>query len=246
MVKIFGHRGAAGTYPENTMPSFRAAEQLGADGIELDVQLSKDGTVVVIHDETVNRTTNGRGRVNSYTYEELSRLDASHSFYKKTGFCSIPSLEEVLRWLQGTQLLINVELKNNKLPYRGLEESVIHLLRKYELEPRAVLSSFHHASMVKCRELAPDIETAVLYKRGPHKPWEYAQKLGAGAIHPNYAYIADPVVELTLAHGIAVRPYTVNKEKYMRKLMRLQVTGIVTDYPEVARRVLQEEQRKGR
>ncbi|MFD3447804.1 glycerophosphodiester phosphodiesterase [Microbacteriaceae bacterium 4G12] len=240
MTLIFGHRGAAGTYPENTMPSFYAAERLGAQGIELDVQMTKDGVVVVIHDETVDRTTNGKGLVSEYTYEELTKLNASYTFQKKTGFCSIPSLAEVLNWIQTNKLLLNIELKNNKVAYRGLEEEVITLVRKYELEKRVILSSFNHYSMKKCHGVAPDIETALLYREGPRSPWFYAKKMGASAVHPNYKYISTTLIERTLAHDIAVRPYTVNNEQKMREFMELNISGIITDYPEVAAQVQNE------
>lgn len=239
MTLIFAHRGAAGTYPENTMISFQIAETHKADGIELDVQLTKDGKVVVIHDETVNRTTNGKGAVRNYTYEDLQKLDASYTFSKKVGFCSIPLLEDVLEWLQSNKLLLNIELKNNKVPYRGLDEEIITLVRKYEMETRTILSSFNHYSMKRCHMMAPDIETAILYREGLHSPWGYARKMGASAIHPNYRYIADGIIEQTLENGIAVRPYTVNDEEMMHKLFRMGVSGIVTDHPERAKALLQ-------
>jgi glycerophosphoryl diester phosphodiesterase len=237
MTMIFGHRGAAGTYPENTMTSFEAAAASGAQGIELDVQLTKDGTIVVIHDETVNRTTNGKGAVNKYTYEELARLDASHKFNLQTGFCAIPTLEQVLQWLSNNNLIINIELKNNKIPYRGLEEEVITLVRKYEMEKRTLLSSFNHYSMEKCHHMAPDIETAILYKQGLHSPWAYAKKVGASSIHPNYKYISEAIIKLSMENGMEVRLYTVNDENKMRELMSLGISAIITDYPEVAHRI---------
>ncbi|MGG0238528.1 glycerophosphodiester phosphodiesterase [Bacillus rhizoplanae] len=239
MTLTFGHRGAAGTYPENTMVSFRAAEQFGADGIELDVQFTKDGKIVVIHDETVNRTTNGKGAVRSYLYKDLRALDASYTFYDKVGVCRIPLLEEVLEWLETNNLFLNIELKNNKVPYRGLEEEVITLVRKYNMEERIILSSFNHYSMKKCHMMAPDIETAILYKEGLHSPWAYAKKMGASAIHPNYRYISDGIIELTMINGVAVRPYTINDEEVMRKFLEMNVTAIITDYPERAKGLLQ-------
>ncbi|SFC47237.1 glycerophosphoryl diester phosphodiesterase [Bacillus sp. 491mf] len=239
MTLIFGHRGAAGTYPENTMVSFRAAEKFGADGIELDVQFTKDNKIVVIHDETVNRTTNGKGAVRNYIYTDLRALDASYTFYDKVGVQPIPLLEEVLEWLKTNKLILNIEFKNNKVPYPGLEEEVITLIRKYSMEERTILSSFNHYSMKKCHMMAPDIETAILYKDGLHSPWAYAEKMGASAIHPNYQYISDGVVELTMENGVAVRPYTINDEDVMRKFFKMNVTAIITDYPERAKGLLQ-------
>ncbi|MBO1579058.1 glycerophosphodiester phosphodiesterase [Bacillus sp. XF8] len=239
MTLIFAHRGAAGTYPENTMISFEAAESFQADGIELDVQFTKDGKVVVIHDETVNRTTNGKGAVRNYLYEDLRKLDASHKFSEKVGFCRIPLLEEVLEWLQSNRLLLNIEFKNNKIPYRGLEEEVITLVRKFGLEERVIFSSFNHYSMKRCHMMAPDIQTAILYREGLHSPWAYAQKMGATAVHPNHRYFPDAIAELTMESGVEVRPYTINEETVMRKYFDMNISAIITDYPETARVLLQ-------
>ncbi|MGA5739620.1 glycerophosphodiester phosphodiesterase [Bacillus bombysepticus] len=238
MTLIFAHRGAAGTYPENTMISFEAAESFRADGIELDVQLTKDGKVVVIHDETVDRTTNGKGAVRNYVYEDLCKLDASYKFGDKVGFCKIPLLEEVLEWLKQTSLLLNIELKNNKIPYRGLEEEVITLVRKFSLEDRVIFSSFNHYSMKRCHMMAPDIQTAILYREGLHSPWAYAKKMGATAVHPNYRYLQDAIAELTMESGVEVRPYTINEETLMRKYFDMNISAIITDYPETARTLL--------
>lgn len=120
MTKIFAHRGFKGIYPENTMIAFEHALHSGADGIELDVQLTKDGRLAVIHDEKLNRTTNMKGLVKDHTYEELKAGDASHSFYEETGAVSIPLLEEVLELLtQQSSLIINIELKTPFIDIRG-------------------------------------------------------------------------------------------------------------------------------
>jgi glycerophosphoryl diester phosphodiesterase len=235
MVEIIGHRGAAGTYPENTMVSFMACEKLGADGIELDVQLTKDGEIVVIHDETINRTTNGKGYVKDYTLNELKKFDASYNFNgQKFDDCTIPTLIEVFEWAKGNNFSINVELKNDKIEYHGLEERVINLIRKYEMEKRVVLSSFNHKSMLKFYLMAPDIETAVLYNKRNKEPWKIAEDYKARAIHPNYRIITDELIEKTLSHNISVRPYTVNDPTIMKTLIDDKCTAIITDFPELA------------
>nr|WP_247739171.1 glycerophosphodiester phosphodiesterase [Bacillus sp. 165] len=220
------------------MISFMQAEKLGAHGVELDVQMSKDKRVVVIHDETIDRTTNGKGAVKDYTYEELKKFDASYKFKDKTGSCSIPTLEEVLEWMQSNDMVLNIELKNDKIAYRGLEEEILTMVRKYEMEKRVILSSFNHFSMMKCHQLAPDIETAILYKTGLHTPWAYAKKMGARAIHPNYKYISDATILQSMQNQVAVRPYTVNDEQKMLELTALNISAIVTDFPEKAKRIL--------
>ena len=120
MTKIFAHRGASGTFPENTMEAFKQAAAIGADGIELDVQMAKDGRLVVIHDEKLDRTTSLKGYVKDLTYAEIKRGDASHRFSEKTGSVPVPTLEEVFEWAADAEFLLNVELKNSIIRYEGM------------------------------------------------------------------------------------------------------------------------------
>ncbi|WP_456278347.1 glycerophosphodiester phosphodiesterase [Bacillus sp. AK128] len=233
MTNIFGHRGAAGTHPENTMISFQEVERVGAYGIELDVQLSKDGEVVVIHDETLERTTNGQGWVKDHTLQELRRLDASYKF-PQYGVCKIPSLDEVFSWALSNSLTINVELKNSLIPYEHLEQKVIKLIRNYHYEHRVIISSFNHFSLVECHKLASDLELAILYSEPLYEPWIYAKEVGARAIHPKHKVASDSIIGLSQENGIVVRPYTVNKEKDMKRLFYVASAAIITDFPEKA------------
>ncbi|AZB43492.1 glycerophosphodiester phosphodiesterase [Bacillus sp. FJAT-42376] len=236
MTLIFGHRGAAGTMPENTMISFEKAIQSGADGIELDVHLSKDQIPVVIHDETVDRTASGTGLVNEYLAEELVLMDASWKFNAYQHQAKIPLLEEVLEWASGSRdpFILNIELKNNIIDYPGLEESVIHLIKKYGLADRVILSSFNHASMVQAIKIEPGIETALLYTDGIYKPYDYARKAGARAIHPLLRTVRNELIALSRENSISVRPFTVNEEQDMRMLFEWGSDGFFTDYPEKA------------
>ncbi|RST73771.1 glycerophosphodiester phosphodiesterase [Siminovitchia acidinfaciens] len=232
MTFILAHRGSAGTHPENTMEAFIAAEKAGADGIELDVQLTADGEIAVIHDLTVDRTTNGSGYVNEMTFSELSKLKANyHSlhFFKKS--CRIPSLREVFLWLEGNNLLCNIELKNAVNPYKGMEEMVIALVNEFSLEKRVLISSFNHKSLVLCKEIDPVIETAPLYNEALYKPWDYAVSLGASGIHPKLKTISDQEILAAMDCGVAVRPYTVNKESDMKRLFAISCSAIITDFP---------------
>ncbi len=233
MTLIFAHRGFSALYPENTMLAFMKAEKTGVDGIELDVQLTKDQEVVVIHDEKVNRTTDGTGYVKELTFSEMKRLNAGSKriLLKKV---SVPSLREVLEWLTTNHLICNIELKNNVFVYEGMEEKVIQLIREFGLSDRIILSSFNHYSLVQCCELAPEIETAPLLSQKIYQPWVYAASIGAGGIHPKYATLSDDILEQSIANGIAVRPYTVNKEKQMRRLFQAGCTAFFTDDPAYA------------
>lgn len=232
MVEIYAHRGAAGNFPENTMLSFKKGKEFGAMGIELDVQLTKDNRVVVIHDETIDRTSNGRGFVSNYTYEELKKYDFSYKWRGKVEVCRILSLEEVFNWLDGNDLKVNIELKNNLLPYISLEERVIQLIRFYEIEKRVVISSFNTNSIQHCISISPDIETAILLNHKINEPWTFAKRIGTKAIHPKYTIVDRKLVEMCKKNNIAVRPYTVNKLEVMKRLIDFGCDGIITDFPE--------------
>jgi glycerophosphoryl diester phosphodiesterase len=248
MTYIFGHRGASKDCPENTMAAFKKAYEDGADGIELDVQLSKDGIPVIIHDEKINRTSNKKGYVVDWTYEDLKKADAGSWFSDKFSNERIPSLEMFLKWIAPLSLLLNIELKNNIIEYEGLEEKTLQLIRLYGMERRTVISSFNHYSLVKIKKLDPYIETAPLYSSGLYEPWAYARALGSRSAHPHYKSLQPYVMEGFKSHNIALRPYTVNSEKWMKYFFKWGIESIITDYPNVAKRLLNEEQKqpKGR
>ena len=141
MAKNFAHRGFSGKYPENTMLAFKKAIESGVDGIELDVQLTKDGEVVIIHDETIDRTTDGKGLVSSYTYEELSKFDASFIYRNQIEFNKIPTLREYFELIKNKKIITNIELKTGVFEYAGIEEKVWNLIQEYEMEEKVIISS---------------------------------------------------------------------------------------------------------
>jgi glycerophosphoryl diester phosphodiesterase len=234
MTLIFAHRGSAGTHPENTMEAFREAERVGADGIELDVQLTKDGEIVVIHDETVDRTTNGNGFVKDLTLKEIQKLDASYKFKKLLQKVKIPALRDVFEWMRKNEMICNIELKNSVIPYPKLEEKVMDLIDEFGYQERIVLSSFNHYSIVHCYRLNPDIEIAPLYSSGLFMPWIYAQSIHAKSIHPNIKAAPDAIITDAMNAGVAVRPYTINSETVMKRLFNIGCTAFISDYPEKA------------
>jgi glycerophosphoryl diester phosphodiesterase len=234
MTQIFAHRGYSAIFAENTMTAFIEAEKAGADGIELDVQLTKDGEVVVIHDEKVNRTTDGSGLVKNLLYKEIRKFNANKKGVKKE---PVPSLIEVLEWLQTNNMVCNIELKNTLIPYKGMEEKVINLVRYYGLTNRIIISSFNHYSIVYSYRMAPEIETAPLFYETIYMPWIYAQSIRSKGIHPKYSLISDEIIKSTMENGIAVRPYTVNKEADMHRLFKINCSAIITDDPVKALRI---------
>lgn len=233
MTIIFAHRGYSAKFPENTMVAFQEAEKAGADGIELDVQLTKDGEVVVIHDEKVDRTTDGIGLVREFSYADIRKLNAG-THYKKLRKEVIPSLREVFEWLTTNELLCNIELKSIYYPYKGLEEKVISLIYEYNLSKRIILSSFNHYSIILSYRMAPEIEIAPLLAERLYMPWVYTRSICAKGFHPKYNTLTDEIIQLSIENGIAVRPYTVNKESVMKRLFHLNCSAFITDDPKKA------------
>lgn len=228
MTIIYAHRGYSAAYPENTMLAFQQALKHGAEGIELDVHFTKDREVVIIHDLTVDRTTDGKGAVRDLTWKEIQQLNAGVLFNRQN-VEKIPTLKQFLDWLARTELLCIIEIKNNVVRYEGLEEEIVRLLYAYGLEKRTILSSFNHYSLVHLHQIAPQIETAPLYRDGLYLPWSYAKTIHAQGIHPNRHLATDEIVKKSLAHGIAVRPYTINNKKDIVRLLHLNCTAIITD-----------------
>ncbi|MFF2448665.1 glycerophosphodiester phosphodiesterase [Neobacillus sp. NPDC058068] len=226
MTQIFAHRGYSVSFAENTMGAFVEAEKAGADGIELDVQMTKDGELVVIHDEKVDRTTNGNGFVKDFLYKDIRKLNANKKGVKKE---RIPALAEVLDRMKKNKLLCNIELKNGLIPYEGMEEKVIELVQRLGLSNRIIISSFNHYSIVYSYRLAPEIETAPLFIEGIYMPWIYSQSIRAKGIHPKHSAMSDRIIINTMTNGIAVRPYTVNKDADMHRFFNINCTAIITD-----------------
>jgi len=237
---IFAHRGASGTRPENTMSAFRRAIELGATGIETDVQLSQDGEPVLIHDETLTRTASSSGCVMDKTYEELRHLDAGSWYHPEFMGESIPHLNELLALAKQTGIILNLELKNTVCDYPGLEEKVIAAVREYGLEKQTVLSSFNHYSLVLCKKLAPEIRTGILYMEGLYRPWDYAKSIGADALHAYHPAVRAEWVSEASAAGVDYHPFTVNDEEQLQTLIDMDVAGIITDHPDRVVRLLKQ------
>ena len=156
MSKIIAHRGFSGNYPENTMLAFEKAIEAGAEGIEMDVHLTKDGVPVIIHDEKVDRTTDGTGFVRDMTLEQLRAIDASYRFKGMYGTNPIPTLREYLDFASKHDFITNIELKTSIYEYPGIEKKVIDMLREYKIEERIILSSFNHFTILRCKESMND------------------------------------------------------------------------------------------
>jgi glycerophosphoryl diester phosphodiesterase len=232
--KVYGHRGIPAYAPENTMAGFRQALEVGVDGLEIDVHLTKDGVVVVCHDASVDRTTDGTGLIRDYTYEELRKLDAGSWMSEKYRGERIPRLDEVLELLQGTQVWLNIELKYGV----GLEEKVNDLVRSYKMEKRVIISSFDHYRLVRMSEIAPDLPTGILYQGALYRPWEYAKMVGAAALHPYFHTLTPDVAAGAKQAGIMINAWTVNEPEDIRYMLELGVDGIITNRADLVLEIL--------
>lgn len=233
IMKIFAHRGFSGEYPENTMLAFIKAEETGCDGIELDVQLTKDGVMVLIHDESIDRTSDGTGLVRDYTYQELLLFDFSGKFTDKFGVQRIPTFQEYLEWVKEKDIITNIELKNNVYYYTGLEEMVLEAVKKHGLIDRVLISSFNHVSVLKCRRLAPEIRTAFLTETSFGNAGRYVSENGVDYYHPKRKWLTKEEIENCHKHGVEVNVWTVNTEEDLQNVQECGVDGIFTNYPEL-------------
>lgn len=243
--KIWAHRGCSLAYPENTLSAFRTAAEIeGITGVELDVQLTKDGEIVVVHDETVDRTTNGRGNVRDFTLTELQSLKIEG---RDGEIEHIPTMEEVFQLLKpycvSNGLLINIELKNSVYRYDGMEQQLLALVQKYDLEGYIIYSSFLPESMKLLKELNPNVKTGIL---GSNASWclEKMIEMNADAIHPwnggmelydiNYVDAEGNLVPVRVWNG--EEPFfgqaKVLREKNMTKYVQLGATDVITNVPE--------------
>ncbi len=232
--KIIAHRGACKAAPENTLPAFTLAAELGADGIELDVQLTKDGIPVVLHDDTIERTSNGSGPVNTFTLEELRQFDFSAGV---PGFenTKIPTLEEVYAFAGPRKLLVNVEIKATGAADPVMEKALLILEHRFGMREQVLYSSFNHDSLISLKKAIPHAKLAALYMATLHRPWLYARSMGAAALHP---YIAtnkpQNMVVMCRAFEVELNPWTVDDKEQLVTLLKAGVNGIITNLPEVA------------
>ncbi|MGN9164321.1 glycerophosphodiester phosphodiesterase [Tissierellaceae bacterium HCP3S3_D8] len=229
MIKNYAHRGFKGKYPENTMLAFKKAVEEKADGIEFDVQLSKDGEIVIIHDETLDRTTNGTGFVKDYTVEELMALDASYNEEQDYGFNPIPTLRDYFEYIQDKDIITNIELKNSIFDYPNLEKKVLGLVAEFGLEDKIMLSSFNHKSMMRVKRINKDIKCGLLTGSWLINPGKYTKDLGIEAYHPSAYSLDEAVIKELHNNGVEVNVWIDKVDFSLERLIKLGVDGIISD-----------------
>jgi glycerophosphoryl diester phosphodiesterase len=207
--------------------------EMGADGFELDVHLSKDGELVVIHDETVDRTTDGTGLVRDLTLEQLKKLDASNGMAAYQG-AKIPTLGEVFDLVRDTRHIVNVEIKTDEWFYPQIEEKCLALASEKGVEDRVIYSSFNHHTLLKMRQLKPDAKLGMLFGDIMVNPWEYAEQLSVDYLHPMKMNIYVPGFAAgTRNAGYGINMWTINDAETMLECMKHNA-GIITNFPDIA------------
>jgi glycerophosphoryl diester phosphodiesterase len=233
---ILAHRGASAYLPENTMEAFSLAIEQGADGFELDVHLTKDGEIVVAHDERLERVSNGTGLINDYTLEQLKSLDFGKLASSGNRIYRIPTLAEVFSLVKPAGLTLNIEMKIDERIYIDLPEKLAALTKKYLMEDQVIYSSFNHYFLQLIKKFEPSAKTGLLYDLALIDPWVYAKYTGAYAIHPNYRIIAALPETVAKCHenGIKVNVWTVDDPQTIKFLLERGVDCIMTNKPDIA------------
>ena len=235
--RVIAHRGFSGVAPENTIAAFRKAIDVGADMFELDVLLSKDGRVVVIHDDTLERTTDGEGPVATRTLEELRALDAGSWFNPEFAGERIPTLEETLELAQD-RILVNIEIKTEAVTdqaHGGIVDKTLELVRRLGMMDQIVISSFDPRALAHARELDPGVKTASLYNtelQADLSPEEVMAEVASNGFNLSRKQVDESIIEACHRLERPVAVYTVNEINEMERILDLGVDAIFTDHPD--------------
>jgi glycerophosphoryl diester phosphodiesterase len=238
---IFAHRGSNHNAPENTLAAFRSAHQQGADGIELDVKLTADGQVVVLHDQTVDRTSDGYGPLRRYRLAELKKLDAGSWFDHAFAGERIPTLTEVFEAF-GNSILYDIELTNYLSPFDELSVKVAALVAEARLLDCVMVSSFLPVALVRFKWLLPDVPAGLIALKGLAGTLTRSalgRKLAGRAVIPYYTDLTREYVQSQARYGRVVIPWTVNEMDVIRRMFEWGAGAVITDVPDIARRALE-------
>jgi glycerophosphoryl diester phosphodiesterase len=233
---VIAHRGASSYAPENTMAAFRLAKEQGADAIEFDVKLTGDGQVIVLHDQTLDRTTDGHGPVDDCSMREIRKLDAGLRFGSRYAGERIPSLEQVLDAF-GEGMLYNIELTNYAHPFDALPMEVVRLVMARKLTSRTLISSFNPVALMRARGLSADLPVGLLLSARQPRWWRWMLRhaLRFHALHLQNMLATSQLVRAEVLEGRLVNVWTVNGRREMARMLRMGASGLITDCPDRAR-----------
>ena len=240
---LFAHRGFSGAYPENSPIAFQAVvDKTNAVGIESDVHITKDGKLVIFHDATLERTSNGKGWIKDHTFDELLQLDIGSWMAPEFAGQHVWTLEQLLDFCKETKLLLNMELKNYEVFYQGLEKMVADAICARKMQDQVFVSSFNHISMQEFKQICPEIKTGLLYDKPLLDIEHYIARSNADNMHPRYMLLTyqPELMDLYHGRGMQVNTWTVNEEADIRDMINLGVDCIISNYPDLLCRVADE------
>ena len=228
-MKYIAHRGHSSKFPENTRIAFEQATMLNVWGVEFDVHVTQDGELVVLHDESVDRTSNGTGYVKDLTLAELRHLDFGSWFRSEFAGQQILTLRETLEIFKPTSLQINIELKTDIFEYEGIEQLTAEVIQELELEDRIVISSFNHETIERFQQVLSNVQTALLFSSLITGLEEYVTNSKCDAIHIEYYHGLRTIIQQAIQNGMIVRAYTVNDPVIAKQLEAIGIDAIFSD-----------------
>lgn len=234
--QVQAHRGASGHAPENTLPAFLLARRMGADGIECDIHLSADGEFMVCHDETVDRTSNGRGKISEMTAQELKKLDFGSWYGPEYANTRIPTLDEMLD-VVSVMDIINIEVKSFGADSAVAIDRFYAVLAGRRLLEKVIISSFHIELLKEMKERHPDFYTAYLYEGKGREGILLAKEHLCDAIHPYKGDVDQELAAFARERGLGINVWTLNEEAELERIGRLDIDGVITNYPDRAIKV---------
>ncbi|MCD7828435.1 MAG: glycerophosphodiester phosphodiesterase [Clostridiales bacterium] len=244
--KVISHRGANRYAPQNTLPAFRKSIQLGVDGFETDVHMTRDGIPVICHNYTIDETSTGMGNISSYTLEELKQFDFGSYFDPRFAGTPIPTLDEFLDLTAESDIeIMNIELKSPKEKETGIVQKTIEAVKRHNLFDRLIISSFDYRLLVEAKQIDSNCKTGYLYCPNQleavkmiFEPIHFAKKIGADALHPMYSYVNSCYVKRAHRAGIKVNVWTIDDELLIDKMLKCGVDGIITDCPDRVKSIM--------
>lgn len=235
MVFNFAHRGSLTEAPENTLAAMKKALDHGARGIELDVQLTKDNELIIIHDHHFKRLNSDvPGHINDYILAEIKKIDVGSEFSEEFAGETLATLDEVLE-LVPRDIMLNVEIKNIPLLHDGIESRIIDCLKNQQREENVIISSFDHLALERVQAQAPHYPLGLLFFYRFIRPWDYAKQTGLDvySIHPNGVYLDQEFIDECHKSGYKVFPYTINREEDYEKLVAGGIDGVFSNNPKI-------------
>lgn len=249
-INVISHRGANKVAPQNTLKAFEKSIEIGCDGFETDIHLTKDGVPVVCHNFTIDETSNGKGNIKNMTFEELRGFDFGSYRGEEFAGTKIPSLDEFLEvsLKMGDKMkVLDIELKSEVPGKTGIEvvEKMLKAVDEHGLMDKLLVSSFDPALLVACKKVDSRCRTGILYspeRKLAYKitldPVKFCREIGCDALHPHFIYVTKRYVERAHNAGIEINPWTVDSERVAKRLIRLGVDGLITDDPGLMNRLL--------